>query len=423
MSAPEDPRMRGFRRHWDVEEVERLLAERAPGPLEGEEVSLLEAAGRVLAEAIAAPVDLPPFDRAAMDGYAVRGEDTFGATEIAPLRLRLVGTSMPGRGFSGRVGPGEAARIMTGAPLPEGADAVLRAEDARLEEGEPAHAMLACAPVPPRKHVSARGEDVRAGEALFPAGRRLRPQDVGLLSLLGIAGVRAVRRPRADIVVTGSEILPAGTPPEGHRIADANGPMLAALVARDGGIARARPIVPDDRAATRAAIEACDGDVVLVSGGSSVGAEDHAPRVVAELGELVVHGVAMRPASPTGVGFLRGAGGARPRPVFLLPGNPVSCLCAYDFFAGPVVRALGGLPRAWPYRAIEARLAQKIASAPGRVDYARVRVVEGGREAVPLEVAGASRLSSAVRADGFVVVPRDLEGIEAGERVTVWLYG
>ncbi|MDX1649538.1 MAG: molybdopterin-binding protein, partial [Myxococcota bacterium] len=185
-------------------------------------------------------------------------------------------------------------------------------------------------------------------------------------------------------------------------------------------------ILPDREDALRDALAAADAEVVLVSGGSSVGQEDHAPRLVAELGQLDFHGVAMRPSSPAGVGRLPARSGrgdapdGRERLVFLLPGNPVSCLCAYEFFAGPAVRALGGLPRAWPHRRVRLPLARKITSAVGRVDYVRV-AVEGGR-VVPLATSGASILSSTVRADGCVVVPRGREGMPEGETVEVRLY-
>ena len=155
-------------------------------------------------------------------------------------------------------------------------------------------------------------------------------------------------------------------------------------------------------------------DALLISGGSSTGPEDHAPGLIAELGELAVHGIAIRPASPAGLGFLGRI------PVVLLPGNPVSCLCAYDFFAGPIVRRLGGRPPEWPYRPAELPLGRKLASVVGRVDYARVSIVDGRVE--PLAISGASILSSTTRSDGFVVVPADLEGYPAGAFVTVWLY-
>jgi molybdopterin molybdotransferase len=408
-----DVRMRGFAARADVEDVERFLAERA-GALEAEEVALLECAGRVLAEDVRSEVDVPGFARAAMDGYAVRGEDTFGASDYDPLALRVLGEALPGRPFEGRVAPGEAVRIMTGAPVPGGADAVAMAEVCEERGGE----VLVRDAVPPRRHVGAPGEDVRAGEVVLRAGRRLRPQDAGLLASIGAARVRCVRRPRARLVVTGDELLPAGARPEGARVVDSNSVVLRALVARDGGVALPFELLPDRPEAIRAALEDPEADVFLVSGGSSVGKEDFAPRLVAEMGRLDFHGVAMRPSSPAGVGRLPGA--ARERFVFLLPGNPVSCLCAYEFFAGPTLRRLGGRSPRWPHRRARLPLARKISSAVGRTDYVRV-AIERGR-VVPISTSGASILSSTVRADGFVIVPRALEGMPEGAEVEVLLY-
>ena len=215
------------------------------------------------------------------------------------------------------------------------------------------------------------------------------------------------------LVVTGNELLASGSAPRGFHIADANGPMLAALAERDGAVVEFPGLVRDEPDAILAALTA-DVDVVIVSGGSSVGVEDLAPGLVVAHGELPIHGIAMRPSSPTGLGRI----GARL--VFLLPGNPVSALCAYDFFAGRAIRALGGRPTAWPYRSMRAPLARKISSPIGRLDYARVRIEGGCVE--PLSVAGASVLSSTTRADGFVIVPEDSEGVAAGEDVEVWLY-
>ena len=190
--------------------------------------------------------------------------------------------------------------------------------------------------------------------------------------------------------------------------------MLDALVARDGGVLEEPLRLPDDRDALAQALADAPGDALLVSGGSSVGQEDHAPTLLAEHGELAFHGVALRPASPAGVGVLGG------RPVFLLPGNPVSCLCAYDFFAGRLVRRLAGRDPAWPYRSVTAPLARKVSSVLGRVDYVRVRVTAGGVE--PLMSRGASILSSTTEADGFLIVPRDSEGWPEGESVETFLY-
>jgi len=404
--------MRGFRDRKPVEEVVALIDARV-GPLGWEQVPLAEAAGRVLAAGVVAAAELPPFARSAMDGYAVRGEESYGADAYTPAFFRLVGRSRPGRAFEGEVGPGEAVEIATGAPIPAGADTVVPVEATRVDGGQ----VAVTEAVPVGRHVGRRGEDVAAGTPVLPAGRVLRPQDLGLLSGLGVAAVEVVRRPRVAVLVTGDELLPPGTPARGSCFADMNSPMLAALVARDGGLPVIAGPLADRRETLRDALAAAasSSDAVLISGGSSTGPEDHAPGLVAELGELAVHGVAVRPASPSGFGFL--VGGV---PVALLPGNPVSCLCAYDLFAARALRRLGGRPPDWPYRAVERTLARKLVSAIGRVDYARVRLVDDRAE--PLSVGGASVLSSATRADGFVLVPADLEGYPEGAVVTVWLY-
>jgi molybdopterin molybdotransferase len=401
--------MRGFAERADVEEVDAWLALRAR-PLESESVPLLSCAGRVLAAEVRSDVAVPGFPRSAMDGYAVRGEDTFGASEYDPIRLELLGLALPGAPFAGRVEHGQAVRIMTGAPVPEGADAVVMAEVCE----EAADHVDVREAAPPQKNVGSVGEDISAGDLVLGAGRRLRPQDAGLLSSIGRARVDCVRRPRVRLVVTGDELLPAGSRPEGARIADSNSVVLRALVARDGGEVLPFEILPDDPGTIRAALAATGADVVIVSGGSSVGQEDWAPRLLAELGELSFHGVSMRPSSPVGVGRIG------ERLVFLLPGNPVSCLCAYEFFAGPAIRACGGRSRAWPHRRVRLPLARKIASAVGRTDYVRVAIEAG--EVTPLATAGASILSSTVRAAGCVIVPREREGMPEGSEVEVLLY-
>jgi molybdopterin molybdotransferase len=273
--------------------------------------------------------------------------------------------------------------------------------------------VCALAAVSPGKNLGRRGEDIVRGTTLLDAGRVLRPQDLGVLSSIGYGEVPLIRRPRVRLAVTGNELLPSGSPPRGFHIADANGPMLTALIERDGGVVDCPGLVPDDRDAILASLRA-DADVVVVTGGSSVGIEDLAPTLVAEYGDLAIHGIAMRPSSPTGLGRMGH------RLVFLLPGNPVSSLCAYDFFAGRAIRALGGRVKAWPYRATRGTLARKISSPIGRLDYARVKIVDGVVE--PLAIAGASLLSSTTRADGFVIVGDDSEGFAAGSDVDVWLY-
>jgi molybdopterin molybdotransferase len=404
-----DVRMRGFAERADVEDVEAFLR-KVTVPLAGEDVPLLGCSGRVLAQDVASDVDVPGFDRSAMDGYAVRGVETFGASAYDPISFAVLGQALPGAPFPGTVGAGEAVRVMTGAPIPDAADAVVMAEVCSERAGR----VEISEGVAPRKNVGAVGEDIRAGQTVLRAGRRLRPQDAGLLASIGVDSVRCLRRPRVALIVTGDELLPPGSRPEGPRIVDSNSVVLRALVARDGGELLPFEILPDRAPLIRAALADPAADVVLVSGGSSVGTEDHAPRLVAELGSLDFHGVSMRPSSPAGVGRIDG------RIVFLLPGNPVSCLCAYEFFAGPTLRALGGRSRAWPHRRVRLPLARKISSAVGRTDY--VRVALEGAAVVPVATSGASILSSTVRASGAVIVPRELEGMAEGAVVEVLLY-
>jgi molybdopterin molybdotransferase len=359
-----------------------------------------------------------------MDGYAVRGEETFGATPYSPAVLRCIGEARPGRRCALVVEAGAAIQITTGSALPEGADTVVKVEATR-RQGD---IVSIVEPTPPGRHVGRRGEDVAAGTVVLPAGRVLRAQDLGVLSALAARAIAVIRRPRVHVLVTGDELLAPGAPALGCRFADMNSVMLDPLIARDGGLTRIVGPLPDDRDRLRAEIlrAVASADAVLISGGSSTGPEDHAPGLVAEVGTLEMHGVALRPASPTGLGFLSRSSDAGPEtprtavPVVLLPGNPVSCLCAYEFFAGPIIRRLGGRPGGWPHRTLEAPLARTLASVVGRVDYARVRIERGQVE--PLAVSGASILSSTTRADGFVIIPADLKDYPAGTVVTVMLY-
>lgn len=408
-----DPRMRGFKTRAEVAELWSWIAATV-GPLDAEGVPLAEASGRVLAEAVHAAGPVPPFDRSAMDGYALRAEETFGASAYVPAVFRCVGRSRPGQRCEAAVGVGEAVQVATGAPMPAGADAVIPVEATRRE----ADRVWVSEAIPQGRHVSRRGEDLAGGALVLPAGRPLRPQDLGVLSAVGAATVRVIRRPRVVLLITGNELLAPGTPARDFQIPDTNSVMVQALVARDGGACRVIGPLPDDEPAIRAAIAGVteQADVLLVSGGSSAGPEDHVPGIIAGLGQLVAHGVALRPASPTGLGWIRHG----TLPVVLLPGNPVSCLCAYDFFAGPILRRLGGRPPGWPYRRVSLPLARKLTSLVGRVDYARVQIRDGQVE--PLATSGASILSSVSRADGFVVIPVDREGYPAGARIDVWCY-
>lgn len=404
-----DVRMRGFPTRTAVNDVVGLIRKRVK-PLPSEQVRVEDAVGRVLANPVTAAVAVPHFDRAAFDGYALRAAETSMATADQPVSLRIAGEALPARPFDRAIQPGEAVRIMTGAPMPAGADAVFPFEFASEAEGF----LKVVEPTTAGKNVGHVGEDVPAGRTVLSAGRVLRPQDLGLISSIGIGTVDVVRQPRVAILVTGDELLPPGTRPEGYRIVDSNSVVLHALAERDGGDVLPRKHLPDRPELIRAVMTSDDWDVLLVSGGTSVGREDYAPKLVAELGELPVHGIAVRPASPTGVGFIRG------RPVFLLPGNPAATVCAYDLFAGRAIRLLGGRSDALPYPSVERPVAKRIHSVAGRVEY--VRVIDGPNGIEPVRSSGASILSSTVVADGFVLVPPERDGLVPGDQVCVYLY-
>jgi molybdopterin molybdotransferase len=404
----DDVRMRGFRERSTVEEALSAALDGVE-PLEAEAVSVTECAGRVLASEVTSDVAVPPFRRATMDGYAVKAEDTYGASTYDPVLLEISGQSMPGAGLEGSVSPGRAIRIMTGAPVPDDADAVVRAEDADEVDGK----LAVRAGVAPGRNVGRVGEDIDPGTTVLTSGRCLLPQDVGLLSSIGHDPVRVHRRPRVRIIVSGDELLEPGSTPAGSKIVDSNSPMLSALIERDSGVPEVVRL-PDDVDLMREALAAPGTDVIVTAGAASVGTEDRVPLLVAELGELTVHGVAMRPSSPSGVGRIGG------KPVLVLPGNPVSCLVAYDFFAGPVIRTLAGRSPVWPYRVVRLPLRTRIVSQIGRTDYVRAVVRDGMVE--PLAVSGASVLSSVTRATGFVIVPSGLEGYPEGTEVEVHYY-
>jgi len=408
-SGKDDVRMRGFRSRTPVEEALQWVDDNVAS-LEPEVVGLSDAHCRVLAAAITSPINVPAFDRSAMDGFALNSAETVGAGDYNPLSFRVVGVSMPGQPFEGDVRTGEAVRIMTGAPIPNGVDAVVPAEYTTPRDDSveitTAVALL--------KHIGRTAEDVTEGAVVLDADHRLRPQDVGLIASLGLAEVSVVRRPRVRIVVTGNELAEPGEERSPFQIYEANSHVVAGLVPRDGGILFERIRCQDNRESIRSAVTNSGADVVLISGGSSVGTEDYAPNIIREAGELPIHGVAMRPSSPAGIGRIGST------LIFLLPGNPVSCLCAYDFFAGRAIRRLSGLSPDWPHRSSMGSLRSKIVSQVGRVDYCRVRIYDG--EIEPVALSGASILSSTTRANGFVVVPSALEGYASGTEVEVLLY-
>ena len=411
----EDRRVAGFKATTPVDDArERLLAAVEPHGRTAT-VPLLEADGRAVARPLVADRPVPHYARAAMDGWAVRAEDTFGASARSPVVLEPADAP----------GPGRAVRVHTGSELPDGADAVVMVEHVECvgEELEVADAVAA------GENVGPVGEDIEAGQPLFEPPHVLRPSDLGLLKSVGLDAVDVVERPRVAVLPTGEELVQDSPAP--GEVVETNGQTVSQLVARWGGRPSYREVVTDDEAALRAAIEAdLDHDAVVTTGGSSVGERDLVPEVVADLGEVLVHGVALKPGHPVALGVVDGT------PVLMLPGYPVACIINAVQFLRPVVKRLAGLP-APPPPTRRARLARKLPSEPSTRTFARVRLepagdgVGGGNggdaaepayRAVPTRVSGSGILSSVALADGWVVVPEALDGYGEGRVVDVELW-
>ena len=379
---------------WD----EACAAAGCPARLETIRLPLDEALGRVLAEPVWAARSSPPFDAAAMDGIAVRADDTIGASETAPVRLERDAYEV----------------VDTGDPMPAGRDAVVMREDVHEADGG---AVELRAAAPPYQHVRSIGEDVSAAELLLPAGHRLRPVDVAAAGAAGATEVVVRRRPVVAVIPTGDEIRPLGAELRPGDLPDTNSLMLAAQAEEAGCEAVRHAVVPDDieRIAEAVREAAATSDLVIVIAGSSAGRADYTAAVVAQIGTLAVHGVAVKPGHPVVLGAAEGT------PVLGSPGYPVSAALTFDIFAAPLLARLEGAPPPdWP-RA-QARLSRKLASSMGVDDWVRVRLgrVRGELVATPLP-RGAGVLTSLVRADGLLVVPAPLEGHHPGEQVEVRL--
>jgi molybdopterin molybdotransferase len=392
-------------------------------PVGLEEVELAEACGRVLAAPIAAPEAVPGFLRATMDGYAVKAQDTFGAGAGAPQYLEIKGEVPMGVAPAREVGGGETLRVATGAMLPVGADAVVMIE---YTAEHPDGTLEVRRAVAPGENVLAPGDDVARGERLFPAGRRLRPQEIGLLAALGIRRLAAYQRPRVAIISSGDEIVPLNEKPGPGQVRDSNAYLAAAQVAAWGGLPLMFGIIADDFSALRnslaAALEA--SDLILISGGSSVGVRDLTLTAIQDLpgAEILVHGVALRPGKPT---ILAALGATPAKPLLGLPGHPASAAVVMEVLGRPLLLHLAGAGGQSPWgRAVTAGLSRNLAGATGREDYVRVRLRREGATLWADPVLGPSGLlSPLVKSDGLVMIPLGVEGLFKGEEVRVQLFG
>ncbi|MEU4728182.1 MULTISPECIES: molybdotransferase-like divisome protein Glp [unclassified Streptomyces] len=446
-SAPQHPRPAGGHRLWSVDEhLADVLA--AVRPLEPIELQLLDAQGCVLVEDVTVPVALPPFDNSSMDGYAVRTADVQGASEEFPAVLTVIGDVAAGSGELPTVGPGEAARIMTGAPLPPGAEAVVPVEWTDGGTGGGAAAgMTPASAAPeraggevrvhraaaPRAHVRARGSDVQAGDLALAAGTVLGPPQIALLAAIGRGTVRVRPRPRVVVLSTGSELVQPGEPLTNGTIYDSNSFALAAAARDAGAIAYRVGAVADDAETLRATIEdqLIRADLLVTTGGVSVGAYDVVKEALSGVGagEDGVEGggidfrkIAMQPGKPQGFGSI----GPDHTPLLALPGNPVSSYVSFELFVRPAIRALMGLPESQVRRpSVRAvlRADKALGSPAGRRQFLRGAYDAESGTVRPVGGSGSHLIAALAHADSLIVVPEDVTSVEPGTELEVVLLG
>lgn len=409
--------MKPFFRVMDIDDVLKLQTE---FDVCGTEIVALAAAeGRILAATLAADVDIPGFARSTMDGYAVRAASTFGASEGSPAFLKVVGKIGMGEHPTVEVGAGEAVRIATGGMLPRGADAVVMVEHTEALDDTTIEAYKSVAP---GQYVVEQGEDIRSGEALLEPGRPIRPQEAGLLAAIGAWKVTVFSRPKVGIISTGDEVVPVEQCPKAGQIRDINTTTLAALVSNAGGLAHTWDIVPDDFAqlhhTCRQALAA--SDMVLISGGSSVGTRDFTIEVIKALdnAEILVHGVSIRPGKPT---ILGRSGG---KPIWGLPGHVTSAMVVFSVLVKPFLHRLAGRDPQFERRfALPARLTRNLPSVQGKVDFIRVRVSAGPDGWLADPIMGKSGLiRTMVLADGLVRIDANTEGLDKDAPIMVDLF-
>jgi molybdopterin molybdotransferase len=402
--------MRPFTSTISLDEARRRLDANVRPIARTERVPLDAASGRVAATDVISPLDVPPFARSAMDGYAVIATDVAGATTNAPARLRIVDRIYTGRPSSVIIERGTCAEIATGAPLPAGADAVVMVE----ETAKTADDLLEIrATVATGQNVGRRGADIGTGDRVISSGDLLTPSRVGALAAVGCAGVDVFAKPRVAILSTGNEVVEPGEALAPGHIFDVNRFTLSAIVSAHGGVPEPHRAAQDTVEALLDALDACaQADLIVFSGGSSVGERDLVVDAIAARGEMIFHGIAVRPGKPTA--FAR----VGSTPFFGMPGNPTSCLSNAYILLVPYLRAVGRLPPHTP-RTVRAPLGRRIASAVNRHQFYTVRLRDGA--AFPA-FKGSGDITSLSQADGYIEIPADTSGVEEGTEVNVTLF-
>ncbi len=408
-----------FRKLVSLDEANRIFEDNfSPKPVGVEKVSISQAYNRVLAEDVVASIDVPPFDRATVDGYAVRASDTFGAEEDKPITLRFCGSIPVGSPPRVVVKNGTAAEIVTGAPVPQDADAAVMIEYTS-RKGD---TVFVRHPVSKGENVMRAGSDIKKGETVLGKGEVLSPHKIGVLAALGFTEVAAYKRPKVAILSTGPEIVEPGKPLPPGKIYDINTHAIGAAALECGGEPISLGIIPDETEQLEAALDNALNlaDLVVTSGGVSVGPKDIIPQVANALGKpgVLVSGIAIKPGKPTTIALVK------EKPVFCLPGHPTSSLLVYHMIVGPTIRRMAGRASD-PFETLKAFTTMKLFPARGRRTYVMVKLSrdKSGRvlaSPVPLGLSGA--ITTLAKAEGFVEIRENQQFINAGDEVTVYLF-
>lgn len=384
-------------------------------------VNIKDSLQRILAEEIISPCNLPGFSRSTMDGYAIRAEDSFGATENLPSYLKVVGEIKMGSKTEFRINPGEAGKISTGGMLPEGANAVIILEYTSQIDDTTVELRRSVAP---RENIVREDEDLKAGEVILKEGHKLRPQDIGVLAGIGKINIKVFKKPRVAIISTGNEVVSAQDEPQIGEVRDINSCTLGACVEEANGIPIYKGIIKDEanllEQEIRESIEKDKVEVVIVSGGSSMGTRDITLDVLNKLGKpgVLIHGVSVKPGKPTILAI------ADNKPIFGLPGHPVSAIIIFNLFIRPLISWLQGGEYNYNFtKEIEAELTCNVASDPGREDYVRVFLyIQKGKFYAEPVLGKSGLISTMVRASGLVKIGLNIEGLEKGSKVVVKLF-
>ncbi len=409
-----------FRKLLSLDEARNAVAHRVRlGALAVEEVTLLEAVDRVLAEDIVAANNVPPFDRSTVDGYAVRAEDTFGAEENRPVMLSICGTVRTGHLPKVKVGKKQAAEIFTGAPIPEGADAVVMIEDTQRESDQ----IRVFKATPRNGNVMKAGSDIKKGETVLEKGRKLGAKEIGAVASLGMNRVRVQRIPKVAVISTGPEVIKPGNRLPPGKIYDINSYSLSAAVLKSGGKPIHLGIVKDEFSELQEILVAAlkSADIVVTSGGVSVGPKDLMPKVLASLGTPgpIFSGIAVKPGKPTTVAVID------EKLVYSLPGHPASALMIFHLLVRPTIQVLAGIPPTKDLE-LEAVAAARMFSAKGRRTFVMVRLREDKSNRIlaePVSRGDSGAITTLTKADGFVEIPEDVQFVDAKERIIVHLFG